>query len=185
MPYGIAIVGLNGSGKTTLGHALAEHLGYFRIDVEDYYFPTEGAFDTPRDRDEVERLMLADIEKHGNFVLSSVCANFASIEKYYSLVIYLEAPKELRMYRIRQRSFDRFGERVLPGGDLYESEKNFFAFAAKRTPQKIEEWIAGLTCRVIRFDSQKSVSQLVADTQKILEIHRTNLHKTLDKRQTT
>ena len=185
MPHGIAIVGLNGSGKTTLGRALAEHLGYFRIDVEDYYFPTAGAFDAPRDRDEVERLMLADIKKHGDFVLSSVCADFASIEKYYSLVVYLEAPKELRMNRIRQRSVDRFGERVLPGGDLYESEENFYSFAEKRTPEKIEKWIAGLTCRVIRFDSQKSVSQLVADTLKILEIHQTNLHKTLDKRQTT
>ena len=130
-------------------------------------------------------IMLEDIEKNGNFVLSSVCADFASIEKYYCLIVYLEAPKEMRLDRIRKRSIDRFGERVLPSGDLYESEENFFAFAAKRTPQKIEKWIAGLTCRVIRFDSQKSVSQLVADTLKILEIHQTNLHKTLDKRQTT
>ena len=41
MPYGIAIVGLNGSGKSTLGHALAKELGYFEIDVEDYYFPEQ------------------------------------------------------------------------------------------------------------------------------------------------
>ena len=181
MPHGIAIVGLNGSGKTTLGRALAEALGYFRIDVEDYYFPAEGAFDKPRSRDEVERLMLADIEKHGDFVLSAVCADFASIEKYYDLVVYLEAPKDIRMERIRQRSVDRFGDRVLPGGDLYENEEKFFAFAAKRTPEKVEKWIADLTCRVIRLDSEKSVAQLVADTQKILEIHQTNLHKTLDK----
>ena len=140
MPQGIAIVGLNGSGKTTLGRALAERLEYFRIDVEDYYFPAEGAFDSPRDRAEVERLMLADIEKHGNFVLSAVCADFESIEKYYDLIVYLEAPKEERMERIRRRSIDRFGERVLPGGDLYESEEKFFAFAEKRTPEKIEKW---------------------------------------------
>ncbi len=168
MSQGIAIVGLNGSGKTTLGRALAEALGYFRIDVEDYYFPAEGAFDSPRGRDEVERLMLADIEKHGDFVLSAVCADFASIEKYYSLVVYLEAPKEERLSRIRQRSIDRFGDRVLPGGDLYESEENFFAFAAKRTPEKIEKWTGEAACPVLRINSCKPIKEIVDDVINFL-----------------
>lgn len=167
MPHGIAIVGLNGSGKTTLGRALADALGYFRIDVEDYYFPAEGAFNEARSRDEVEQLMLEDIEKNGNFVLSSVCADFASIEKYYCLIVYLEAPKEMRLDRIRKRSIDRFGERVLPGGDLYESEENFFAFAAKRTPEKIENWLPKCTCPVLRIDSTKPVSELVGAISRV------------------
>ena len=167
MPHGIAIVGLNGSGKTTLGRALAERLGYFRIDVEDYYFPAEGAFNEARSRDEVEQLMLEDIEKNGNFVLSSVCADFASIEKYYCLIVYLEAPKEMRLDRIRKRSIDRFGERVLPSGDLYESEENFFAFAANRTPEKIENWLQKCTCPVLRIDSTKPVSELVGAISRV------------------
>ena len=167
MPHGIAIVGLNGSGKTTLGRALAERLGYFRIDVEDYYFPAEGAFNEARSRDEVEQLMLEDIEKNGNFVLSSVCADFASIEKYYCLIVYLEAPKEMRLDRIRKRSIDRCGERVLPSGDLYESEENFFAFAAKRTPEKIENWLQKCTCPVLRIDSTKPVSELVGAISRV------------------
>ncbi|MBQ1196035.1 MAG: AAA family ATPase [Clostridia bacterium] len=167
MPHGIAIVGLNGSGKTTLGRALTDALGYFRIDVEDYYFPAEGAFNEARSRDEVEQLMLEDIEKNGNFVLSSVCADFASIEKYYCLIVYLEAPKEMRLDRIRKRSIDRFGERVLPGGDLYESEENFFAFAAKRTPEKIENWLPKCTCPVLRIDSTKPVSELVGAISRV------------------
>ena len=167
MPHGIAIVGLNGSGKTTLGRALAERLGYFRIDVEDYYFPAEGAFNEARSRDEVEQLMLEDIEKNGNFVLSSVCADFASIEKYYCLIVYLEAPKEMRLDRIRKRSIDRFGKRVLPGGDLYESEENFFAFAAKRTPEKIENWLPKCTCPVLRIDSTKPVLELVGAISRV------------------
>lgn len=170
MPQGIAIVGLNGSGKTTLGRALAERLGYFRIDVEDYYFPAEGAFDSPRGRDEVERMMLADIEKHENFVLSSVCADFESIEPFYELIVYLEAPKTERMERIRQRSLNRFGVRVLPGGDLYESEENFFAFAEKRTPEKIEKWIENVACPVLRVDSTRAVDEIAAEIlRKLVE----------------
>ncbi|MBQ3228275.1 MAG: AAA family ATPase [Clostridia bacterium] len=162
MPKGIAIVGLNGSGKTTLGRGLAERLGYYRMDVEDYYFPkSDVPYAVARTREEVERLMLADIKEHGDFVLSAVCADFAAIEPFYELIVYLEAPKEERMERIRQRSVDKFGSRVLPGGDMYEQEENFFAFAAKRTPDKIEKWIKTVACPVLRIDSRKPTEELV------------------------
>ncbi|MBR4062834.1 MAG: AAA family ATPase [Clostridia bacterium] len=162
MPKGIAIVGLNGSGKTTLGRGLAERLGYYRMDVEDYYFPkSDVPYAVARTREEVERLMLADIKEHGDFVLSAVCADFAAIEPFYELIIYLEAPQNERMERIRQRSVDKFGSRVLPGGDMYEQEENFFAFAAKRTPDKIEKWIKTVACPVLRIDSRKPTEELV------------------------
>jgi len=162
MPKGIAIVGLNGSGKTTLGRGLAERLGYYRMDVEDYYFPkSDVPYAVARTREEVERLMLADIKEHGDFVLSAVCADFAAIEPFYELIVYLEAPQNERMERIRQRSVDKFGSRVLPGGDMYEQEENFFAFAAKRTPDKIEKWIKAVACPVLRIDSRKPTEELV------------------------
>ena len=162
MPQGIAIVGLNGSGKTTLGRGLAERLGYYRMDVEDYYFPkSDVPYAVARTREEVERLMLADIKEHGDFVLSAVCADFAAIEPFYELIVYLEAPQNERMERIRQRSVDKFGSRVLPGGDMYEQEEDFFTFAAKRTPDKIEKWIKTAACPVLRIDSRKPTEELV------------------------
>ncbi|MBQ8258200.1 MAG: AAA family ATPase [Clostridia bacterium] len=162
MPKGIAIVGLNGSGKTTLGRALAKRLGYYRMDVEDYYFPkSDVPYAVARTREEVEHLMLADIAEHGDFVLSAVCADFAAIEPFYELIVYLEAPQNERMERIRQRSVDKFGSRVLPGGDMYEQEESFFAFAAKRTPDKIEKWIKTVACPVLRIDSRKPTEELV------------------------
>ena len=162
MPKGIAIVGLNGSGKTTLGRGLAERLGYYRMDVEDYYFPkSDVPYAVARTREEVERLLLADIAEHGDFVLSAVCADFAAIEPFYELIVYLEAPQNERMARIRQRSVDKFGSRVLPGGDMYEQEESFFAFAAKRTPDKIEKWIKTVDCPVLRIDSRKPTEELV------------------------
>lgn len=162
MSKGIAIVGLNGSGKTTLGRALAERLGYYRMDVEDYYFPkSDVPYAVARTREEVERLMLADIKEHGDFVLSAVCADFAAIEPFYKLIVYLEAPQNERMERIRQRSVDKFGSRVLPGGDMYEQEESFFAFAAKRTPDKIEKWCEKIECPILRLDSTASTNSLV------------------------
>lgn len=170
MPRGIAIVGLNGSGKTTLGRALAERLGYYRMDVEDYYFPKSAVpYAVALTREEVEKLMIDDIEEHGNFVLSAVCADFASIEPFYELIVYLEAPKDERMKRIRRRSIDKFGDRVLPGGDMHEQEEKFFAFAASRSPDKIEKWIKNAACPVLHFDSTRALDEIAAEVLGELE----------------
>ncbi len=40
---GVAILGLNGGGKSTLAHALAKHIGYYELDVEDCYFPEQSS----------------------------------------------------------------------------------------------------------------------------------------------
>ena len=79
------------------------------------------------------------------------------INENYTLVVYLDVPLDVRMKRIRQRAIDKFGDRVLPGGDMYEQEEKFFAFAEKRTPEKIEAWLHTLTCRVVRLDGSKPV----------------------------
>ncbi len=159
MQYGICVCGLNGSGKTTLGAALAEKLGYKHMDVEDYYFTqTDNPYASARTRDEVEELLLEDIKQNPCFVFSAVNGNMNSeINSCYDLVVYLEVPLELRMKRIRQRAFDKFGDRVLPGGDMYEQEEKFFEFAEKRSPEKIEEWLKTLTCRVVKLDGSKPI----------------------------
>ena len=73
MIQGIAIVGGNGSGKTTLGKALADHLGWKAMDVEDYYFkPSSIPYADSRTKEEVTQLLLADIKHHKRFVFSSV-----------------------------------------------------------------------------------------------------------------
>ncbi len=159
MQYGICVCGLNGSGKTTLGAALAERLGYKHMDVEDYYFTrADNPYASARTRDEVEVLLLEDIKQNPCFVFSAVNGNMnEEINSCYDLVVYLEVPQEIRMKRIRQRAFDKFGDRVLPDGDMYEQEENFFAFAEKRSPEKIEEWLQTLTCRVVILDGSKPI----------------------------
>ena len=159
MQYGICICGLNGSGKTTLGAALAEKLGFKHMDVEDYYFTrTDNPYASARTRDEVEVLLLEDIKQNPCFVFSAVNGNMNSeINSCYDLVVYLEVPQEIRMKRIRQRAFDKFGDRVLPGGDMYEQEEKFFEFAEKRSPEKIEEWLQTLKCRVVKLDGSKPI----------------------------
>ena len=52
-------------------------------------------------------------------------------------MVYLDVPLDMRMKRIRQRAIDKFGDRVLPGGDMYEQEESFFLHMRKNELRKI------------------------------------------------
>ena len=163
MKRGICVCGLNGSGKTTLADALAKELNFKHMDIEQYYFTsTDNPYASSRTREEVERLLLEDIKQTPCFVFSAVNGDMTpEINENYALVIYLDVPLDIRMKRIRQRAIVKFGNRVLPGGDMYEQEEKFFAYAEKRTPEKIEDWLKTLSYKAIRLDGTKPVQENV------------------------
>jgi len=153
-PHGIIVFGANGSGKTTLGRELARILNFKHMDHEAYAFnESDIPYANPRSDEECIELMLADIEKHRSFVLSAVIGDFGdNIIQFFELAVYISAPFELRMERIKRRSFEQHGERILEGGDMYDSHKNFFAFVASRNLSRIDQWAKTLTCPILRID---------------------------------
>ena len=167
-PRGIIVFGANGSGKTTLGRELARILNYKHMDIEDYAFePSEIPFSVLRPREECHRLMLADIEKYRSFVVSSVTGDFGEvIPQMYELAVFISAPLDLRLERIKQRGIERFGDRVREGGDMYEQEERFIDWAATRSLSKIEEWGNRLMCPMIRIDGTADWRMNAADIVK-------------------
>jgi adenylate kinase family enzyme len=162
-PQGIRIFGLNGCGKSTVGAALAKRLGYKHMDIEDYVFePSDVTYAHPRSRDEYICLMLADAAKYPKFVLSAVDKDFGDeITSRLILAVWLDAPHDVRMERIRKRTSDKFGDRILGGGDLYEQEQKFFDFVASRSLSSVELFANTLTCPVLKVDGTKAVSEIV------------------------
>lgn len=163
MIHGIAIVGGNGSGKTTLGKALARHLGWQAMDVEDYYFrPSSNPYADPRTKEEVIQLLLADMKKHKRFVFSSVNCDYGpEINRHYACVIYLQVSTDIRLARVKQRAIDKFGHRVLEGGDMYGQEQKFFNFVASRSMEKTDAWVSTLTCPVVYLDGTQPIADNV------------------------
>lgn len=159
--HGIAIVGANGSGKTTLGKHLAGLIGYKHMDVEAYYFKESAIpYANPRTREEVQELMLTDIKKYNHFVLSSVNCDYGrEINSFYNCVIYIKVPLDIRLERVRKRSVDKFGIRVLEGGDMYEQEHKFFDFVASRTMDKTDTWLQSIECPIIYIDGTETITK--------------------------
>lgn len=160
---GILVCGCNGSGKSTLGKALAQCLSHHFIDIEDLYFPKTNPdylYDSPRSRREVEPLLTAEIRGHERFVLAAVKADFGQgVPTFFQCAVFLQAPGEIWKERVRNRSFQKFGSRMLPGGDLYEREEQFFRMAASRSEQDVQNWLHTLRCPVLCLDGTKPVEE--------------------------
>ena len=165
MGIGILLCGLNGSGKSTLGRALAEKTGACFIDNEDLYFPKTGAdypYAVSRSREEVEELLLREIRGRENFIFASVKGDYGEeVVSRFRYAVLVEVPRDLRLARVRDRSFRKFGARMLEGGDLYAREQEFFDFVASRPEDTVEEWLKGLRCPVIRVDGTRPVEETV------------------------
>lgn len=165
MGIGIQICGLNGCGKSTLGKALAERIGFHFIDNEHLYFFRPNAdepYANPKSREEVERLLMDEVNEHPDFVFSAVKGDYGKdIVPMYNYVVVIDVPKEIRTQRVRNRSFQKFGDRMLIGGDLYGQEEAFFEMVASRQDDYIENWLRKVNCPIIRVDGTKPIEENV------------------------
>ena len=161
LPFGIVICGLNGCGKSTLARLLAQELGYLRMDVEDYSFRDAVIpYSSSRTKEEVRALMLADIRRCPRFVLATVRADWGKeINGAYALAVVLSAPKETRLQRIDSRALEKYGDRVLPGGDMYAQQQRFRAMVRNRTEDMVEESLQRLSCPMLRLNAEKSIEE--------------------------
>lgn len=188
MINGISLFGLNGGGKSTLAHALAKQIGYFEIDVEDYYFPEQRKsrkwamehdeimvtehlgdvpFSTPRTKEEVQDMLLKDMQSHQKFIISGVTMNWKEdILSRIDIAFWVQTPLEERLKRIKMREEKRFGERVFPGGDMYAQQVEFQKVVGNRDIKKVEESAKRLKCPIIVLDGTVSVEE---NLEKIME----------------
>ena len=163
MGTGILICGLNGAGKSTLGKALAEKLRFHYIDNENLYFPKTDPhylYASPRTREEAEALLLREIKSHENFILSAVKGDYGeAFHLFLQYIVWLRVPRDIRIQRVKARSFQKFGARMLPGGDLYQQEAQFFHMAQSRPERFVEEWVTSLDRPVLQIDGTRSVEE--------------------------
>lgn len=174
MARGIQVCGLNGCGKSTLGRALAQKIGFHFIDNEELFFTRNAAdepYQNPRSRAEVEKLLMEEVRRHGDFVFAAVKGDYGSaILPLYRYAVLIEVPKEIRLRRVRNRSFQKFGGRMKPGGDLYESEEVFFQTAAARPEDYAESWARTLSCPVVVVDGTRPVEENVERLAGLLRL---------------
>ncbi|MBQ8568184.1 MAG: hypothetical protein IJ446_03100 [Oscillospiraceae bacterium] len=63
------------------------------------------------------------------------------------------------MERVRKRSYDKFGDRILKGGDLHEREEAFFELVRKRSDKNVTEWLETMDIPIIKVDGTVSTEE--------------------------
>jgi len=161
----IIICGGNGSGKSTLGKELAGRIGVPFLDIEDYYFPantTEYCYDKPREKEEVEQLLKKDMMSLSQYIVAMTRPNFSNdINSMFSSAIYIKVPKSTRLERVKERSFKRFGKRIMPGGDLYVKEKVFFEMVRNRKESEIITSLEKLRIPIVEINGERPLNENV------------------------
>ena len=169
---GILICGLNGTGKSTLGRMLADRMGYEFIDNEDLFFPKTDpsySFSSPRSEEEVIRLLEEKISENSRFIFAAVRGNYGDrLITSLDYIVLIEVPKQIRSQRVRDRSYQKFGDRILPGGDLYEKESKWFSLTDSRPETYVTGWLETVNCPVIRIDGTLPVEQNVDELVSVL-----------------
>ena len=153
---GILICGLNGTGKSTLGRLLADRMRYEFIDNEDLFFPKADpsyTFSSPRSEEDVIRLLEEKISENNRFIFAAVRGNYGDrLIASLDYIVLIEVPKQIRSKRVRDRSYQKFGDRILPGGDLYDKENKWFSLTDGRPETYVTDWLETVNCPVIRID---------------------------------
>ena len=81
----------------------------------------------------------------------------------------MELPPEIRLSRLETRERSRFGDRILPGGDMERQHREFMDWAAQydtagpevRSRALHDEWQEKLACPVVELDGSLSVEALL------------------------
>lgn len=162
---GILMCGLNGAGKSTVGREFAKRISYQFIDIEDLYFPKGDSsyiYSDPKSKEQVIRSLEKAISQEDNYVLAAVKGDYGEVfMSSLSLVVLIEVPKCIRLKRVYDRSFLKFGERILEGGDLFERENNFFTVVRNRPENYVTSWIESVDCPVVKIDGTRTIEENV------------------------
>jgi adenylate kinase family enzyme len=168
----IHILGASGSGTTTLGRALAEHLQCPHFDTDHYFWlPTDPPFTHQRERTERAQLLMDDITAQDSWVVSGSLCGWGDVAiTLFEPVVFLSIPHDIRMERLRRREHARFGERILPGGDMYEISQAFLTWAASydeggldiRSRQRHYQWLSTLPCPIVCFEGEYTIEEQLA-----------------------
>jgi len=169
----IGITGAPGCGVTTVAKSLAVCLNAVLIDTDDHlWIESDPPYQEKRDVAERMRLMAAEQARTGRWVVSGTLDSWADgIARDAELIVFLEAPTDIRLERLRRRERERFGDALLPGGAMYDTHRAFIDWAALyeqgtepgRSRLKHERWLAGLGTPVLRLDSTRPLDDLVSE----------------------
>lgn len=117
---------------------------------------------------------IADCE---HFVMAGSMDSFHEyFDPYFELVVHLHTDAHTREKRVHERAIERFGDRVLEGGDMHEDHQKMLTGIAGYdygiggcTLQQHEKWIESLECKALKLNGADALEQNLG---RIIDVYR-------------
>jgi len=175
----IYLIGASCSGISTLGATLSVQLGVPLLDVDDFYWmPTDPPFTTKRPpADRVFLIQQRQAQTDG-WVLSGSFISWGDILiEHVDIIAFLYTPTTVRLQRLDSREAQRHGDRILPGGDMYEGHLAFQDWASHyddpsftgRNLAQHEGWLNAQFAPVLRLDGKQNTEVLAQTVTTALD----------------
>ncbi|WP_348762197.1 AAA family ATPase [uncultured Salinisphaera sp.] len=157
----LLVTGAAGAGTSSLARALADALGLDWQEADDiHWHDTDPPFQQKRDRVERARMMADLLAAYPRLVVAGSIDGWGhDVESAFDAIVFLSAPTDVRLARLREREVARHG-RADPGFMAWAAQYESGALPG-RSRARHEAWLASRTCPVIRLRSTEPVLQLV------------------------
>ena len=167
----IHIYGASGSGTSTLGREISRMLGYTFLDADDFFWKrTNPMYSEKRSPEEAVTLILEKIKASQNTVLCGSLVDWGDeLIKEFTLSVRLDTETKVRLHRIKEREYKKFGARILPEGDMHEQHLRFLDWAGKydtgsahmRSREKHDLWQRLLPCPQLNLSGEDPLEKNV------------------------
>lgn len=181
----VYIFGASGSGTSTLGRELGRR-GFRWLDTDDFFWmPTDPMYTTKRPIPDRIALITSALGEQEDAVLSGSVGSKkepwgAPLLGLFDLAVFIYTPPDVRIQRLRDREYREFGDRIRPGGDMYENHTEFVEWAKKYDTATEEYSIRSrvtdeavirdyLKCPVLRLDGTANAAENAELVIKTLE----------------
>ena len=167
----IHIFGASGSGVTTLGQALSKELRVPYFDTDDYYWKkTDPPFMEKVNIPDRQANMLRDTSPHSSWVIGGSLISWGDfIKDSFDMVVFLHVPQEIRIDRLKEREYQRYGEVIFKDPNRNQQYREFMDWVAKYENDDFEgrsrknhlSWLEGLDCYRLKIEGDTKVSERV------------------------
>lgn len=164
----IHLLGPSGSGTSSLGKALSQALNIPWFDSDDIFWEATNPPFTCKRTVEKRQEILKEIDlQHDSWIISGSMLRWGDfLRDELDLIIYLYVDKDTRIQRLVTRERQRFGDRILPGNDMYDNHRAFIKWAETyedgdldmRSKMSETAWIQEARCRVLKIEKEMPIA---------------------------
>lgn len=144
-------------------------MGIAFLDIDEYIWRNDTVipYTVMYSKEEKIKNLMEAVHTTKEFVMAGSMNSFHEyFDQFFLLAVYLTANAEIRMNRVHERELKKFGERILSGGDMYDTHQQFLNDVANYdngvascNSSQHTLWLNQMICPILRLNGGDSLEK--------------------------